>query len=289
MQELKFYGIRDGNDYNTMMRVSLYENACKTRNIKYVDVDASNFDYSSIPILTKNDFLFKIGRGGFRIESLLLNDEVITFYKRNPKTWFLRCTSEFDIIYEKERINKPKTIHYTSPNKTLLKKYVEYLNGFPLIIKVAGGSFGMGVIKVDSWENLISTIEFLYAEKKEIILKQFIKSDYAIRLLVIGDKVVHSVKSLNQKGDFRSNSGPLICEDITPSVEIINTAIKSVHLAGVELGGVDIIVDEKGSHYLLEMNFPCSIISQTIAGFDAAGAMVDYLIEKRSKYIEKIG
>lgn len=284
----RFYGIRQGLNEDLAMRVKLYKEACEKRGIDYIDIDALTFDYSAIPTLTENDFLYKIGRGGFQLESLMLNDKVITFYKTNPLIWFMRCTSELDIIHEKSKLPKPRTIHFTSSGNKLLEKYVEYLNGFPIVLKVSGGTRGQGVIKVESYDSLISTIDYLFTEGKEIILKEYIMSDYIGRLLVVGDKVVHSIKSHNQPNDFRSNSAPLIAEPYTFTAEVEQTAIKSVHQAGVELGGVDIIFDSQGNHYLLEMNFPCGIIAQTKAGFDVAGTMIDFLIRKRRLLTQRI-
>ncbi|KKQ46317.1 MAG: hypothetical protein US63_C0003G0030, partial [Candidatus Moranbacteria bacterium GW2011_GWC2_37_8] len=50
---------------------------------------------------------------------------------------------------------------------------------------------------------------------------------------------------------------------------------------GFEFGGVDILIDRNGEHYLIEANFPCFFPRcQMLTGVDISGMMLDYLVQK---------
>ncbi|KKQ44614.1 MAG: hypothetical protein US63_C0025G0019, partial [Candidatus Moranbacteria bacterium GW2011_GWC2_37_8] len=53
--------------------------------------------------------------------------------------------------YKANDITMPKTLNLFSRDRDLLQKYVEFLGGFPIIIKSLGGSHGVGVMKIDSF------------------------------------------------------------------------------------------------------------------------------------------
>jgi glutathione synthase/RimK-type ligase-like ATP-grasp enzyme len=278
-----FYFVFEGFNLDTQKRIELFRLACEERKIKFNALNALDFNFLSIPKLGHRDGLYKIGRGAKRLESLLLNDEVITFFKSNPGLWFYNCTTEFDIALDKAGINIPKTIHFaTSTDRGLLNNYVQHLGGFPVILKIPGGTMGFGVLKIDSIEALISTMEYLEGTNKEIVLKQFIPNYGTARLIVLGNDVICSFFRTNLQDDFRvsgtySGNNYSISEY---SPEINKLAIEAVHCLGLETAGVDIIFQD-GMAYVIEVNYPFGLVIPTeVTGVDIAGKMVDYLINK---------
>jgi len=282
---MNFYGIRQRKNADIQMRVSLLKHACEARKINYVDLDSEAIDYSAIPQPQRHDFLYNIGRGSQVLESLMLNKEVTTFYKSFPKvnSNLANTTTLWTLIHEKENLPSPKTIHSLSRDRSLLDNYVEYLGGFPVIIKAIGGTRGVGVIKVESAASLYSIADHLVSLGGNYILRQFIESAATARLVVLGNQVVASVEYIIPNGDFRSNiAGIPNAKPIKLSAGVEETAIKAVDAIDVECGGVDLILDKEGNHYLLEVNYPFSFLTpQFITGTDIAGMMVDYLIEKQ--------
>jgi len=68
------------------------------------------------------------------------------------------------------------------------------------------------------------------------------------------------------------------------SKELKTLAIKSVQIAGLEFGGVDILVTAEENYFVVEANYPCHFERvQRITGVDIAGKMVDYLLAKNAK------
>ena len=283
---MKLYAIHGGLYEGVQARINLLEKASKDLGLEFVCVDGSNADYTDLPNLSEQDLLYKFARGGHVLESLLLNDKVTTFYIKNPPTHFLESTIEWCIIHEKANLAAPNTIYQITNDRVLLAKYVDYLGGFPLIIKSAIGSRGIGTIKIESWQNLISTVDYLVTTPDKFIMRQFINADYGARVMVLGNEVILSKKFFFQENDFRN--APILSATKYEPIEIDETAkqlcIKAVHLANLEMGGVDLLFEkETGKPYLLEVNFPTGFQSFIDNPEPILTKMIQYLIDKANR------
>ena len=167
-----------------------------------------------------------------------------------------------------------------------LASYVEKLGGFPVILKGSGGSHGASVLRLDSMESLRSVLGYVASDKTTLFaLRKFIHAATHLRMVVIGNQVVDAIRYFPQPDDFRTNAVA------TPKVEpyaqtgenqqYFDLAAAAVKALGLEFGGVDLLVDEKGDAYIAEVNFPCNFArNQMNTGFDVAGAIVDHLLAK---------
>jgi RimK family alpha-L-glutamate ligase len=279
---MKFWALRPSLNPDVELRRKLLKNACDHRNIEYIDVDQDKFDYSNIPELDYGDMLFHIIRGPNLLERLMVNERVATFYQHHNT---VMARPDQMIVHEKAGLPVPRTIHSVSRDRGLLKKYVDALGGFPIIVKAAGGSNGIGVMKVDSISSLYSIVDYV-SKNGKIVLREFIDSGGThARLIVVGKKVVDSIEYRARNDDFRSN------ESETPNVrpmkfskEVEATALKATEVMGVEFAGVDIMLGENNAHYVTEINFPCNFARvQMSTGHDVAGEIVDYLIQKAKR------
>jgi len=280
---MKFYCLHEGLNHDLKNRIGILHQACLKKGVEFIAIDALDYDYSAVETLEAGSLYYKVGRGAQRLESILLSPSLITFFTQVPNLWFYTCTSQLGIIHEKIGLPQPKTIHQLTKDKTKLKKYVEWLEGFPVIVKITGGTKGAGVLKIDSFDSLMSIAEYLVENKQEAILREYIQTESSARLMVLGEKVIASMEYKNPPDDFRSNATSVLRPTnkvFPPNVE--ETAIKSVLSVGVEFGGVDIIFDDKGNHYLLEMNFPSGFQNiPSICNVEIGDLMIDYLIKKR--------
>jgi glutathione synthase/RimK-type ligase-like ATP-grasp enzyme len=215
--------------------------------------------------------------------SLLLTDEVTTFYHRNPELNLITSsTTEWSIVHEKRGLSAPKTIFSLTTDRTLLACYVEYLGGFPIILKVVGGTRGIGTIKAESWHSLLSMSDYLVGIGAKFILRQFIEAEYGVRALVIGKKIVDSSRFYFQENDFRN--APLLAKTKYEPHQLEGASehlcMAAVDEIGLEMGGVDLLYDKSGAPYLLEVNFPVGFQSFQDRGPVIARAMVAYLVTK---------
>ena len=76
-----------------------------------------------------------------------------------------------------------------------------------MIMKTLEGSKGVGVLFIESEYQIESLVQLLYSQNENIdlLLQEYIKTDYDIRVIVLGGKVVGVMKRQVVEGDFRSN------------------------------------------------------------------------------------
>lgn len=268
------------------LRLRQIESACNQLNINFFAFNSTTIDYSNLPILTSNDLLYNSSRGSQTLESILLNKNVTTFYLNNPDLNQTFSTTDWSILHEKAGLLAPKTIFSITNNRQLLKNYVEYLGGFPIVIKATGSTRGIGTIKIDSWQNLISTIDYLITTGDKFIMRQFIKAKSGCRLIVLGNEVIAGADFTMNTDDFR-NAVDLSQVKYTKRIyseQVNQTAIKATHLANTAFSGVDFLEDANGNFYLLEINFPTGFSGLIdVCGVDIPYKMVEYLKNKANQ------
>lgn len=272
---------------------NLIKKSAEERNINVKPIYTEDFDSSEQDFLTENDGLYRIASDtkSSALEKILINENVITFFKS-----YLYCmgnlkksTGSF-LTHFKNNLPIIPTIAYTSQKRVLISKYVEMLGGFPIILKVIGGSHGVGVMKIDSLESLYSVIDYLDENNIFFILRKFIDYKAHARMIVLGDKVVSSIEYKRVKDDFRSNVGhDLTIVNTKFDKKVEETAVKSVSVLGYEFGGVDILIDRDDQIFIAEVNLPCYFPrAQQYSNIDISGQMIDFLINKsKSKISEK--
>jgi hypothetical protein len=263
--------------------VNLLRSSCEKLKVNFIELNPDSYDFTKKISFSSQDLLYRASTSprAKRLEKFLIDKSVITFYKSYERSLVSYPNL---LIYQKEGIPTPKTIYGLTRDKKRLEQYAEYLGGFPLIIKAVGGSHGVGIIKIDSLSSLFSIVDYLLSNKEDelFVMKEFINSNSSARLIVLGNKVIDSIEYFAPQGDFRSNEGA------TPNVrlkqfseEIKETAIKTISALGLEFGGVDIIINKDGHHFLMESNFPCFFPrAQKLTGTDISTMMLEYLIKK---------
>jgi len=163
------------------------------------------------------------------------------------------------IIFDRYDLNTPKTALVAHSEDT--ERALEELDSeFPIILKTATGTNGIGVILVESAKSLQSIVQLLYRENEfiDIILQEQIKTDYDVRVIICGDEIIGVMKRPIAKGDFRSN----VAQGSEPVPHKLTELEKKESLAAAKavdgtLVGVDFIPAknrEKDLPYFLEVN-----------------------------------
>lgn len=268
-------------------RLVLLEQAAQKLDIHSIRVDAEHFDYSSwqeIPA-TKKDMFYNLTPFSHDVENIFIHKGLTSFFIAPNKINHLFSTHQFDLSLINAGIRMPKTILNGTSNRELLHKYVDYLGGFPLIVKATGGSTGIGVIKVDSWDGLISTADLLVSKRTHFQLKEFIENEGTIRVIVVGKEVITSVMRKNLKDDFRVSGNNL--NNFLPvelPVEQKQICIRALESTNFEFGGLDLILNENNEPFILEVNYPNNFAGVThFNGHDIAYEALSYLLEKSKK------
>lgn len=174
----------------------------------------------------------------------------------------------------------PKTLQILDEKK--LKILVKTLR-FPLIAKKQMSSKGQGVFKIENFTQLKKIIKNLDLAK--IIFQKYIPSNFDIRVLVVGEKVLGAIKRTAKKGDFRSNVFQGGKAEIYPlSAKLKNLALKAAKISGNDIAGVDIMISRNGQAYILESNrAPQFATFQKVTGINVAKEIIKFLEKKLRK------
>ena len=103
-------------------------------------------------------------------------------------------------------LTQPKTV--LIPNANTWEEALESLDSkFPIIMKTLEGSKGVGVLFIESERQIESLVQLLYSQNEDVdlLIQEYIKTDGDIRVIVLGGKVIASMKRDVVEGDFRSN------------------------------------------------------------------------------------
>jgi len=173
------------------------------------------------------------------------------------------CGSKYlsDIYCRRAGLRTPNTLPVTYSEDT--ERAFKALNTkFPIILKTSTGSqTGVGVVIIESMRSLNASVQMLklYEKHMPILIQEFIKTDYDVRVVLLDGEILGSMKrDVISDGDFRSNvslgaeSSSFELTEIEKKDSI--TAAKSVF---GRLVGVDFIPAknrEKEQPYILEVN-----------------------------------
>ncbi|UCF85091.1 MAG: ATP-grasp domain-containing protein, partial [Desulfobacteraceae bacterium] len=178
------------------------------------------------------------------------------------------------------QIPVPETMFVNSPEG--FKEALVRLGGYPLVIKQVSGRQGKGVTLVETNGDVESVIHKHLDQRKGLLLQRFIppagRKD--IRVLVLGGKAVGAMELRPKKGDFRANfhlSRDSRAQDLSP--EQVGIALKAASAIGLEIAGVDLIVDQQERLSVIEVNYSPGFKGLEAApGLDIAGRIVEYVV-----------
>ena len=178
----------------------------------------------------------------------------------NPLTCSEICVNKW-FTYQtlkKHNIRQPKTELITHPEdgpaalKRLGTKY-------PVIIKTITGTHGIGVILVESENQLAPITQILYKldEEIDLLLQEYIETDFDVRVILVNLEPIVQMKRTIGK-DFRSNvSQGAEAKPIELTQLELDESIKAAKAVDGLLVGVDFIPSknrEKDPPYFLEVN-----------------------------------
>lgn len=157
-------------------------------------------------------------------------------------------------------------------------------HNFPLIVKTLTGSKGVGVFFVESEKALTSILQVIWkiSEDEEMIIQEYIEADHDIRVHVLGDEVMAVMKRHVLDGDFRSNySQGAKIEEIKISDELKDLCIEASKAVGGIWTGVDLILNNKGEPFIIEINSsPGTEGIEKATGDDIVKQVAKYSIDK---------
>lgn len=185
-----------------------------------------------------------------------------------PKTVFARETADFEGV-------------------------LEQVGGAPVIIKVARGTHGNGVVLAETQKAALAVMQAFYVEGVSFLVQEFIAESAGvdIRAFVVNGKVIASMVRQSLDDDFRSNihqggEG----HPVKLTAEERKTAQKAAKAMGLSVCGVDMMRSERGP-LVLEVNASPGFNVEKVTGANVAEPVIEYAerVAKVGRSKDKVG
>ena len=152
------------------------------------------------------------------------------------------------------RVPVPITAHVGAWEDT--DRAVRRVGGAPCVVKSTEGTHGSGVFLVNSAQQARQLVFQMLERGMRPLVQEYVKESHGsdIRALVVGGKVVASMRRKAHGSEFRSNfhlGGSVSNIELTEEQREI--AVRSTETLGLELAGVDMLESERGP-LVLEVN-----------------------------------
>lgn len=210
----------------------------------------------------------------------------------NPRTTINVCADKYRTALRLADygLTQPKTKLINDPEKSndIVK---ESEIKFPLIMKTLRGSKGVGVLFVDSERGLDSIVQLIHKqdEDADLLIQEYIKTDYDVRVHILGGKFLAAMKRPVIEGDFRSN----VSQGSKPQkIELTELEIEECLKASKAVGGywtaVDFIPSKdrvKEPPYMLEVNSsPGTEGIEDATGMNIAKDVIKHFAKEENRY-----
>lgn len=182
-------------------------------------------------------------------------------------------------ILTKNGVDTPRT--FVSRNTTDIDALLDQI-GLPVIIKLASGTHGNGVVLAETRKAAKSALQAFYLYNEDgtnILIQEYIEESAGtdIRAFVVGSRVVASMQRRSLDDDFRSNlhkGGEGTKIKLTDEEKKI--AVKAARAMGLQIAGVDLMRSKRGP-LVLEVNASPGFGIEKITGRNVASKIIDYI------------
>lgn len=229
---------------------------------RYGSAIVRQFEMQNVPTITSSISIVR-SRDKLRSMQLLAKAGVGI-----PKTVFVRETADFEGV-------------------------LEQVGGAPVIIKVARGTHGNGVVLAETKKAALAVMQAFYVEEVNFLVQEYIAESAGvdIRAFVVNGKVVASMIRQSLDDDFRSNlhqGGTGLPVQLT--TEERKTAQRAAKAMGLSVCGIDMMRSARGP-LVLEVNASPGFGIEQVSGRNIAGPIIDYaeLATKAGRRKDKIG
>lgn len=271
-RRLREAGEKQGHDVKVINYLRCYMNITSHRpSIVYNGKPLENFDAIIPRIGASRTFYGTAVVRQFEVMGVFSTNESQAISRSRDKLRSLQ-------ILAKDGIGLPVTgfAHATQDIDGL----IETVGGAPLVIKLLEGTQGIGVVLAETYQAAKSVIEAFRGLDANILVQEFIAEAKGsdLRCLVVGGKVIASMKRQGAEGEFRSNlhrGGK--AENIKLTPEERSTAVRAAKAMGLRVAGVDLLRSNHGP-VVMEVNSSPGLegIEKT-TGVDVAGKIIEYI------------
>lgn len=295
---------KESDEDDTYRTVKRLKNECVKRKIEchvvfaedsYIERDEYNIPIlknvknDGIIILDKNNTVCFVRGSVSKKKScidLLSQIERHEIFCINHRNTIEQCSDKFRTILKLADANIPVPKTALISNENGMKIAFEKVgNNFPVVLKTLTGSKGVGVFTANDWPSLKSTMQTIWkiSDETEILIQEYIESDYDIRVHVLGNDVIAAMKRYKIKDDFRSNyslGGEI--EEIKLTKQQEEIAIYAAKAMNATWSGVDMMMDDD-TPMIIEVNSsPGTEGIEKATGKNIVGMVIDYISNRKN-------
>lgn len=171
---------------------------------------------------------------------------------------------------------------------------------FPVLVKPNVGGSGAGIVSFETVTDLAEAVEVddlgLGPDHTGLIQERLTAAEDAIvRLEILDGELLYGIQLDLEPGTFNlcpadycrvdadgvSGRGSPV-RRIDPPADLVATAKRIIREAGMQLGGVEYLVDENGDAYFYDLNALSNFVADapTVLGFDPFVDLVDFLLHR---------
>lgn len=185
---------------------------------------------------------------------------------------------------------------------------------YPVLVKANIGGSGAGIVRYDSQEALSTAVENgtvdLGVDSTALVQESApLRDGHITRVETLGGKFLYAINVYPAVGSFdlcpadacqTTNGVELVrgacaidapktgmrVERATPSAEIITQVERISQASGIDVGGIEFLVDDRdGKHYFYDVNALSNFVADAVnvVGFDPWVKLVDYLESRVSE------
>lgn len=251
---------------------------CKKLKIKAKIIDYADINYplpdSKNIIFREPDFVKNIYGKRDELISYYLNKGAYVLNSNTYLTWSVLDKKTQHDIFEKDNIPCIKPIKFEDAE-------------YPYVVKAKLGSHGSHVFKIENKENLKIVLEKY--KKEDLLVQEFQKSGFDLRVIVLGDKVLGIMQRNPKEGSFLSNysqGGTVINYEGEDRNGLEEIALRTANAFYLDYCGVDIMKGNDGNWKVLEVNRACQFKGfEKATEVNVAREIIDFLLKSKKSVV----
>ncbi|OSP56143.1 RimK family alpha-L-glutamate ligase [Pseudoruegeria sp. SK021] len=209
--------------------------------------------------------------------------EAMGTYCMNPAHGIAACRDKLHAhqVLARNQIGMPVTAFAASPKDTA--NLMGLVGSAPLIVKLLDSSHGKGVVLAETRKAAESVVEAFRGLHANFLLQPYMKDSAGedIRCLVIGGRVVTSIRRIAGSGEFRADQGEgSRAERVKISRDERRAATRAAKAFRLNLATVDLLRTQDGPKVIEVNPGPALQVLETVSGLNLASMVFDE-IEKR--------
>lgn len=214
--------------------------------------------------------------------ALMRQFEQLGIYTANSSSGIIQSRDKLRAsqILAKNKIEIPKTAYVRDLRD--VEKAIQDVGGLPVVVKVTQGTQGNGVFLRHTLREARHLVEALLLTGKAVLIQEYIAESHGVdvRALVVGDKVVASMRRRSRGREFRSNfhlNGTV--EPIDIPLEYEEVAKRAARVLGLKVAGVDLL-EGIGGPLVLEVNSSPGLEGiEKASGVNVAAHIIEFIME----------